>query len=180
MEDKSESGDIGWGDVIAQGYLPPLLLICLGVSLHATDSLIVATMMPAIVTEIGGASLVSWAVSLYGLGTIVTGTASGLLALRFGVKRPMVVTAVLFSFGCLVASLAPEMWVLLVGRLLQGLGPVAFDDRPGRLEHGDDQQAAQQADPHHGADHVPGVRRRRGRDRVAAAHVGPPAARPVP
>lgn len=99
-----------------------LVLVCLGIWLHAADSLLVATMVPAIVKDLGGAELISWTVVLYGIGSIVAGASSGLLALHFGLRRPMTAAALTFTVGCIISATAPHMWVVLVGRLFQGLG----------------------------------------------------------
>ncbi len=103
-------------------YSWPLALICSGVSLHALDSLVVATMMPAIVEEIGGAHLIAWTVSLYEIGSVTASAACGLVVLRYGLRIPMFIAMLVFAAGCAVSAAAPEMWVMLLGRLLQGFG----------------------------------------------------------
>lgn len=120
--DGSDSAETGWTAIASRPYGPALALVCLGVWLHAADSLLVATMLPAMVAEIGGHALVAWTVALYEVGSIVAGAASGLMAIRHGIRLPMTVAALLFAFGCAVSALAPSMWVVLAGRLLQGLG----------------------------------------------------------
>ncbi len=79
-------------------------------------------MIPAIVADIGGVNLIAWTIALYQLGSIVAGAASGLLANRYGVRLPLVLGAAVYGLGCAVSALAPEMWIMLVGRQLQGLG----------------------------------------------------------
>lgn len=111
-----------WKEILGREYGPSLALVCLGVWLHAADSLLVSTMMPAIVADIDGIALIPWTVALYEIGSIVAGAASGLLALRHGIRLPMALAACVFSAGCIVSALAPEMWILLAGRLLQGFG----------------------------------------------------------
>ena len=113
---------VPWRDLLVAGHATPLALVCFGIWLHAADELIVATMMPAIVAEIGGAGLIAWNLALYELGSIIAGAVSALLTLRFGVRVPMTLAAAVFAGGCAVAALAPTMPVLLAGRLLQGLG----------------------------------------------------------
>lgn len=120
--DITETAAPGWRAIATRRYGPALALVCLGVWLHAADSLLVATMLPAMVAEIGGHALVAWTVALYEVGSIAAGAASGLLAVRHGVRWPMAVAAVLFALGCAVSAIAPAMWVVLAGRLLQGLG----------------------------------------------------------
>ena len=66
-----------------------MALVCLGVWLHAADSLVVATKLPSIVADIGGQAYVSWTVSIYEIGSIVSGAASALLTMRYGLRWPM-------------------------------------------------------------------------------------------
>ena len=122
MDQSPKDEAVRWREILNRKYGVSLALVCLGIWLHAADSLLVATMVPAIVADIGGAELISWTVALYGIGSIVAGASSGLLAVQYGLRGPMSLAALLFAFGCAVSALAPEMWVVLVGRLFQGLG----------------------------------------------------------
>jgi MFS family permease len=97
-------------------------LICTGVWLHAADTLIMATMVPSVVDDIGGISYVSWTISLYQIGAIAAGTATARLCLRAGVKLVLIDAALLYGSGCVIAAVAPSMAVLLVARLVQGIG----------------------------------------------------------
>lgn len=116
------AGFVSWRALLSSGYTPALALVCLSVWLHAANSLIVATMLPSIVAEIGGAGLVGWSVSLYEIASVVAGAASALLTMRYGLRAPMCAAALAFGLGCCVSALAPTMPVLLAGRVLQGLG----------------------------------------------------------
>ncbi|WP_170317638.1 MFS transporter [Paroceanicella profunda] len=111
-----------WRELLTPRYAPSLLLVCLGVWLHAADSLLVSTMMPSIVADIGGTRLISWTSALYEVGSIVAGAMSGLLSMRHGVRLPMAAHAAVYALGCALSAAAPEMWVMLAGRLLQGWG----------------------------------------------------------
>ena len=52
---KSEHpGATGWADLFAEGRLPRFALIMLGVWLNAADSLVTATIMPSVGTDLGG------------------------------------------------------------------------------------------------------------------------------
>lgn len=119
---KPEPETAEWRDILKPRYVTPLALVCLAVWLHAADSLLVATMMPAMVAEIGGATLISWTVALYEIGSIIAAAASGLLAVRHGLRLPMMAAALLFALGCIASAVAPNMWIVLVGRLMQGVG----------------------------------------------------------
>ena len=120
--DSVDSRPPAWREIVKAEHRGALILVCTGVWLHAADSLVVATMMPSIVAQIGGTHLIHWSIALYEIGSIVVAAAGALLALRFGIHIPMAIAACTFALGCLVSAAAPEMWVLLLGRLAQGLG----------------------------------------------------------
>lgn len=107
---------------LSGGRWPVALVLCLNVWLHAADSLISATVMPSAVAEIGGVAWIYWATALYELGSIVAGAVAGILSLRLGLVRAIVLAALIYAAGCMASALAPEMGTLLAGRLAQGLG----------------------------------------------------------
>src|SRR5690606_5910204 len=113
---------VSWREFLGSPYAASLALVCLAVWLHAADSLIVATMLPSLVAEIGGAALGGWSVSLYEIGAVVAGAAGALPAMRFGRRAPMSLAAALFGLGCILSAVSPTMPLLLTGRALQGLG----------------------------------------------------------
>lgn len=119
---KEDPTPVAWREIVSTEHRGALALVCTGVWLHAADALVVATMMPSIVADIGGINLIHWSVALYEIGSIVVAAAGGLLAIRFGIHFPMAVAATVFAVGCLLSATAPEMWLLLVGRLIQGMG----------------------------------------------------------
>jgi MFS family permease len=97
-------------------------LVCLGIWLHAADALVTTTVMPSAIADIGGLPFVYWTLALYELGSIVAGAAAGLVAVRVGFRLAMSVAATVYALGCAASALAPDMAVMLVGRLVQGLG----------------------------------------------------------
>lgn len=120
--DAPDAARVSWRELLTREHAPALLIAALGVWLHAADGLVVATMTPAILTDIGGGALIAWTLALYEVGSISAGALSGLAAARHGVRRPMALAATVFALGCVVSALAPSMPVLLAGRLLQGFG----------------------------------------------------------
>ncbi len=122
MTDARHTPTARWRDVLNRSYAGALGITCLAVFLHAADGLLVATMLPTIVAEIGGVTLISWVVMLYEVGSIVMGAACGLIIARRGLRGPMTAAALVFSAGCAISAMAPDMPVLLWGRVLQGLG----------------------------------------------------------
>ena len=89
----------------ARGWAAATVL-CVGVWLHAADALMAATIMPTAVRDIGGLEYIYWTVALYELGSIVVGAATGLLAIRLGIRLGMVLAALLYGVGCVASALA--------------------------------------------------------------------------
>lgn len=116
------TGHAPWQELLRGGHLPRFIVLCLGVWLHAADALMVATLMPSAVIEVGGAPWMGWTLALYEIGSVVAGAATGLLAVRIGLRLAMCGSASLFALGCLASAAAPDMAVILIGRLGQGLG----------------------------------------------------------
>jgi MFS family permease len=111
-----------WREVAATGQLVQFVVLCLGVWLHAADSLLVATVMPQAVAQIGGVHLINWTLALYQLGSILAAAVTAPLASRIGLRAVLMLAASLYAVGCAASALAPEIATMLVGRLLQGLG----------------------------------------------------------
>lgn len=96
--------------------------LLLGMLLAALNQTIVATALPKIVADLGGFEHYSWVFSAYMLAATVTVPLYGKLSDIYG-RRPLFVLAiVLFMAGSVVSGLAPSMSVLILGRVIQGLG----------------------------------------------------------
>lgn len=93
-----------------------------GVFATAFEGIAVTTAMPAAATELGRVEWYAWAFSLYMVGMLAGSVTAGRLSDRRGVLPSLALGMVCFAIGLLVAGLAPSMWVLLLGRLIQGLG----------------------------------------------------------
>jgi MFS family permease len=111
-----------WRAALAEGRWAVLVLLCLGIWLHAADALVVATTMPAIVAEVGGLAWVGWSLALYEVGSILAGALGGLTAARYGAGPALAVAAGIYALGCLASGLAPDMGWFLAGRSVQGFG----------------------------------------------------------
>jgi len=118
----SSNQEVSWRALLSRQYLPRLATMALALWLHASNSMLTATTMPSAVEEIGGLKFISWTFALYLAGSISSGASISLLVAKLGLKATMIRTAVVFSIGCVVVATAPNMPVLLVGRVLQGLG----------------------------------------------------------
>ena len=117
-----DSQTVRWREVVSRRHLPLLLVMCLGIWLHAANTLLAATTLPEAVGDIGGLRLISWAFALYLMGSIVAAAAVSAFVARTGLRLAMLVSALLYTFGCIACAAAPAMPVLLAGRTVQGAG----------------------------------------------------------
>jgi MFS family permease len=97
-------------------------IIGLSVWLHAADSLVTATLAPAVVADLGGVAYVNWLITLYEAGAVVSGAAIAAACQRYGLKRAFLAGAWVYCAGCVVAGVSVSMASILSGRLLQGVG----------------------------------------------------------
>ncbi|OAI43908.1 hypothetical protein AYO38_10230 [bacterium SCGC AG-212-C10] len=88
----------------------------------AFEALAVATILPATERDLGGLRLYGWTFSGFLLASLVGIVWAGEQCDRVGPSRPLLSGLVLFGIGLCVAGLAPAMWVLVAGRVVQGLG----------------------------------------------------------
>lgn len=90
--------------------------------LAAVEALAVTTVMPIVSADLHGEALFALAFS----GTLATGVigmvAAGAWSDRTGPRGPLYAAVALFTAGLLVSGLAPDMYVFIAGRLIQGLG----------------------------------------------------------
>ncbi len=100
--------------------------LVLGVTLVAFEVTAVITALPTITDELSGDSLYGVTLAAYTLANLVALVAAGELADRYGPTKPYAASVVLFIIGLVVAAVAPAMWVVVLGRVLQGAGTGAF------------------------------------------------------
>ncbi len=96
--------------------------LILTVTLVAFESLAIATVMPVVADDLGGLGPYGWVFSGFFLGSLLGIVVSGDVADRRGTRLPFAAGMVLFAVGLVVGGAAPSMGVLVVGRVLQGLG----------------------------------------------------------
>ncbi len=96
-----------------------LTLIMLG---PAFETLAVATILPKIVTNLGGLSFYGWSFSAYMLATLVGIILAGDEADQRGPAIPFIFGVVLFATGLALAGTASSMITFVISRGIQGLG----------------------------------------------------------
>lgn len=111
-----------WKHLFSAGNGPRVLVLAGGISLHAVNIFVGATLMPSVVRDIGGVELLAWNTTLYILASIF---ASVFVAHRPTRLRPCdiyIMGALAFAVGSLICGVSLRMTVMLVGRFFQGFG----------------------------------------------------------
>ncbi|WP_213712823.1 MFS transporter [Cedecea lapagei] len=93
-----------------------------GVALHAINIYIVTTILPTVIQEIGGLAWYAWNTTLFVAASIVGSAVSAKLIARQGAAMAYLSALLMFSCGAVICALAPSMPVMLLGRVVQGLG----------------------------------------------------------
>src|SRR6478609_8165300 len=93
-----------------------------GILLHSMNVLMLATVLPTVVSELGGASLMSLPSTAFLASSIIAATCAGLSTATFGARNTYCVGAAVFAAGAILIALAPAMAWVIAGRFVQGFG----------------------------------------------------------
>lgn len=96
--------------------------VLLGMLLAALDQTIVATALPTVVADLGGAGHQAWVVTSYLLASTVVTAIVGKLGDLFGRKAVFIAAVLFFLLGSVVCGLAGSLPMLVAARALQGIG----------------------------------------------------------
>jgi len=103
-----------------------VVAIMLALFLGALDQTIVGTALPRIITELNGANLYTWVVTIYLLASTVTVPIYGKLSDMYGRKPLLLIGVGLFLVGSALAGLSQNIEQLILFRGIQGLGAGAL------------------------------------------------------
>ncbi|MDO5866255.1 MULTISPECIES: MFS transporter [Paenarthrobacter] len=114
--------DTSTAGILRRPYLLATVGTCALVFLSAFESLAVTTVMPVVSRDLNGAGLYALAFA----GPLATGVmgmvGAGNWSDRKGPKAPLYASVAMFVVGLLIAGTAGTMEMLVLGRLVQGLG----------------------------------------------------------
>lgn len=111
-----------WRSLFGSGLGLYVIMLNLGIGLHAVDVFVVSTVMPDVVRDLGGAHFYAWSTMLYMVASIVGAAATAPLRLRFGGRRAYCAGAILFLVGSIGCAASTHMEYFILARALQGFG----------------------------------------------------------
>jgi MFS family permease len=117
-----ETAKTGWVALLQPAWLPAVAVLVGGVLLHSMNVLMLATVLPSVVDDVGGATLMSWTSTAFLASSIVAATCTGYLTAIVGARNAFCAGALIFGTGALVCAVAPSMGQVVAGRFVQGFG----------------------------------------------------------
>lgn len=99
-----------------------LIAVASSLFLASMGQTVVATALPQIVGDLGGLHYISWVVTAYLLASTIGAPISGKLGDMYGRKIVLQSAIGVFLTGAAICALAYSLPVLILGRVLQGLG----------------------------------------------------------
>ncbi len=120
--DDEKNQQSSWMDLLRGSLGPYTILLNLGIALHAIDIFVITTIMPTVVSDIGGISFYAWTSMLYMVGTIVGSAAGGHVRSRLGTRRGYVWGGLILLVGTIACAIPPDMGTLIAGRVVKGIG----------------------------------------------------------
>lgn len=100
-----------------------LISVVFGVFMIILDTTVVNVAFPTVRGEFNASlSDSQWILSIYVLALGIGTPLAGFLADRFSIKRVYITGLVTFVTGSLLCGLAPNLWMLVAARALQGIG----------------------------------------------------------
>lgn len=122
MSSSDSAAPATWRSLFGHGLGLYVIMLNLGIGLHAVDVFVVSTVMPDVVRDLGGAHFYAWSTMLYMVASIIGAAATAPLRLRFGGRRAYCAGAILFLIGSASCATAPRMELFILARFVQGFG----------------------------------------------------------
>jgi MFS family permease len=112
----------GWRSLLRREWIPTLAVLLGGVLLQSMNVLMLTTVLPSIVGELGGVAMLSWPTTAFLASSIVAASCAGMLSAAVGARAAYCAGVTIFGLGALLCSVATTMGWIVVGRLVQGFG----------------------------------------------------------
>lgn len=114
--------EASWSALFSKGNSLKAIVLSLGVMLHATNVYLATTIMPSIIKEIGGLEYYAWNTTIFVVASVIGSVISASQMAKSGPRNAYKIGIILFTIGTLICTLAPTMYLLLLGRFIQGYG----------------------------------------------------------
>jgi MFS family permease len=121
-DDAASVPSASWGELLSGGNALRAVALTGGVALHAINVHIVTTILPSVVRDIGGLAYYAWNITLFVAASIFGSTLTSKLLDVLGPRRTYLFALAVFSAGSILCATAQDMFWMLSGRSVQGVG----------------------------------------------------------
>ncbi len=111
-----------WSDLLLGRHLAIVLVMASGVLLYAMNLYFTAALLPSVVADIGGQQYYAWVTTAFVISAIVASLFVSRILEWKGPALAYVAAFVVFALGAAANAASPTMELLIVGRVVQGLG----------------------------------------------------------
>lgn len=111
-----------WGDLLKGRNSLKSIALAGGVALHAINIYVVTTILPTVISEIGGLEFYAWNTTLFVIASIVGSALATKLIEGTNPRAAYLIALAIFSLGSIMCAMATSMPFLLLGRSVQGFG----------------------------------------------------------
>src|SRR5450830_1399919 len=111
-----------WGELLSGSNAWRAIALTGGVALHAINVHIVTTILPSVVRDIGGLDYYAWNITLFVVASIFGSTLTSKLLDVLGPRSTYLFALAVFSAGSILCAIAQDMFWMLGGRSVQGIG----------------------------------------------------------
>lgn len=110
----------GWRALMDRKYRWTCAVLAGNAALPAANELMVANLLPTVVSDIGGERLYAWAITLFLSGSVVSASMTFWVLQRSGTRRSFLLGLAALAAGSTMCGLAPTMEFFVFGRAVQG------------------------------------------------------------
>lgn len=109
-----------WSELLGRRYVATVAVLAGGVALYATNVYVTTSVLPSVVSDIGGQRFYAWVTTAYLITSVSAATTVHSLLGALGPRGAYLVAFTSFALGTLACAVAPSMPALLAGRVIQG------------------------------------------------------------
>ncbi|AGF75987.1 MFS transporter [Bartonella vinsonii] len=93
-----------------------------GVVLHATNIYVVITILPSLMSDIGGELYYSWVATVFITASLLGTSLTTKILEKIGPRKAYLISGCIFTVGTFMCAIASTMPLFLIGRFIQGFG----------------------------------------------------------
>ncbi|GAA1984454.1 MFS transporter [Catenulispora subtropica] len=102
--------------------LGTMVVLAGAVAVFATDNYVTASLLPSVLSDVGGERYFAWTATAFLVSSVFAALLISKVLTRFATRGAVLIGLTVFGVGTALCALSPSIWVLLAGRLVQGLG----------------------------------------------------------